>query len=335
MTGVSRATVSYIINNRTDQTISEETRLRVLEAIEKSGYRPNSVARALVSGRTKTVALWVPIVNRSVSGHFINHIGRMARVDGYHVVVVEISGETADTLSLAGLLDAGTVDGILAVDATALVEELLARFQHLPPIVTMGPAYSKSTDHAGVDLAGGSVLAMAHLVDGGCRKISFIADHLHQYHGDPRFDAYAQGQEALGKEHDILALTSPRLADAYKAVYERFQLTDRPDGLFCFNDECAIGANKALSDLGIDVPAEVSIIGSDGIDETQYAIPGITTVAQPFEEICSLAWQYLRRRMQEPSAPISGDILQMNLIIRQSTRPSMAQFSANEGKDTL
>src|SRR4051794_26450007 len=114
MTGVSRATVSYIINNRTDQPIREETRRRVLEAIEQSGYRPNSTARALARGRTMNVALWVPIANRSVSGHYIDQIVRLAKSDEYHVVVVEIAGETSESLSRAGMLDSGMVDGILA-----------------------------------------------------------------------------------------------------------------------------------------------------------------------------------------------------------------------------
>ena len=297
----------------------------MLEAIQTSGYRPNSIGRALASGRTNTVGLWVPIVNRSVSGHFINHIGRLARADGYHVVVVEIVGETPETLSLAGLIDAGTVDGILAVDATSLVEGLLARYKNLPPIVTMGPAFSLLTDHAGVDLASGSKQAMAHLVKTGRRKIAFLADHNHQYPGDSRYDAYAAGIAETQGTLDILPLAVARMADAYRAVKDRFSKTDPPDALFCFNDECAIGANKALSDLNISVPHDVAIIGSDGIDETEYAIPGISTVAQPFEETSQLAWQYLLRRIEQPGAPLVGEILQMHLIKRQSTGSEKTQ----------
>jgi LacI family transcriptional regulator len=330
MTGVSRATVSYIINNRVDQTISDETRKRVLDAIEESGYRPNSVARALVSGRTMTVALWVPIVNRSVSGHFINHIGRLAKADGYHVIVVEIAGETPDSLSSTGLLDAGQVDGIIAVDATALIEGLLDRFQNLPPIVSMGPAYSTHTDYAGVDLAGGSRLVMQHLIERGCTKIALISDQISSSPGDPRYDAYMEGVRMLGTKPDVLPVESVRMADSYWAVRERFERSNPPDGLMCFNDECAIGANKALSDMGIDVPGEVIIIGSDGIAETQYSVPEISTVAQPFEATCSRAWHFFLRRLEQPGAPICGEVLQMNLIVRRSTTPSTLPQSSAE-----
>jgi DNA-binding LacI/PurR family transcriptional regulator len=335
MAGLSRATVSYIINNRKDQSISEETRQRVLEAIAQSGYRPNSAARALASGKTKTIALWVPLTNRSVSGHFINHIGTQARADGYHSVVVEISGESPDSLSKAGLLDAGSVDGILAVDASGLINDLLTRFQNLPPIVSMGPAYSTNTDYVGVDLAGGSNLAIEHLISGGCRRITLLADYRHQYPGDPRFDAYAAGVASLAGEQDVLPLAHASFADAYRAVWDRFDRPNMPDALFCFNDECAIAANKALADKRIKVPDDVAIIGSDGIDETQYSIPDISTVAQPFEQISSLAWQYLRRRIVEPSGPIVGEVLPMHLLVRNSTRPIVGTVSKSDRKVNL
>lgn len=326
MTGVSRATVSYIINNRTDQPIREETRRRVLDAIEQSGYRPNSTARALARGRTMNVALWVPVTNRSVSGHYIDQIGKLAKNDDYHIVVVEIAGETPESLSRAGMLATGTVDGILAVDARQLVEDLFERYQHLPPIVTMGPAFSTKTDYAGVDLAQGSWLAMQHVLGQGRHQIAFVAHELHHYPGDPRYDAYMAGIESIGAEPDILSLEQPRRSYARLAVLERFRHRDTPDALFCFNDDCAIGANRALSELGLRVPDDVAIAGSDGIDETEYSIPSVTTVAQPFADICDLAWGLLRRRMQQPDAPISGSVLPMQLIVREST--SMRQSLA-------
>lgn len=112
----------------------------------------------------------------------------------------------------------------------------------------------------------------------------------------------------------------PGHADGYSAVLERFRKPNRPDGLFCFNDEVAIGANRALSELGLRVPEDVAIIGSDGIVDSLYAIPSLSTVAQPFDEMCSTAWTSLMQRIAEPKAPIMGAVLPMQLIPRGSTR---------------
>jgi LacI family transcriptional regulator len=92
------------------------------------------------------------------------------------------------------------------------------------------------------------------------------------------------------QEPDIVMLAWPGRDDEYAAIIDGFQRPNRPDGLFCFNDETAIRANKAIHDLGLAVPNDVAIVGSDGIiDETRFSIPSLSTIAQPFDEMCSLA----------------------------------------------
>lgn len=319
MAGVSRATVSYVINNRADQPVREETRMRVLEAIHQSGYRPHASARALVSGKTKTIGLWLQIVGRSVSGHVAQRICRQARSDDFHVVVVEIANETAASLAVSALLDFGTVDGILAVDASGVIDTLLDDVRPLPPIVSVGPAYTTNTDYVGVDLRGGSRAAMNHLIGRGCRKIAFTVHSIELSAGDPRYDAYMEGIRSIGAEPDILRMPMIGREHGYAVVMERFRAGERPDGLFCFNDDVAIGANKAISDLGLRVPDDVAIIGSDGIEDVLYSTPALSTVAQPFDEMCTTAWSYLMRRLAEPDAPIMGAVLPMELIARGST----------------
>lgn len=320
ITGVSRATVSYIINNRTDQTIRAETRKRVLDAIEQHGYRPNSSARALASGKTNTIALWAPALNRSVSGHIIEQIMKEARRDGYHVIVVETKSETPDSLSRAGRLDAGTVDGILAVDSMPRIDELITRFSNIPPIVGLGAAFSTQADHSGVDLRAGSRLAAGHLLEQGCRKIAFASHSSHHFPGDPRYDAYIEAIANAGCPPDVISLPQPFSRDAYLAVRDRFSKGDLPDAIFCFNDACALGANKALHDLGLRVPDDVALIGSDGITETEFSVPSLSTVAMPFEQMCATAWSYLMRRIAEPDCPLMGTVFPMELIVRESSR---------------
>ena len=88
---------------------------------------------------------------------------------------------------------------------------------------------------------------------------------------------------------------------------------------FCWNDEVAIGVNRAPGEMGLRVPEDVAIIGSDGIREAAYCRPTISTVAQPFAEMCELVWVYLKRSWEDPELPIQKALLPMRLIQHAST----------------
>ena len=319
LAGVSQATVSYVLTGRKDQTIREETRRKVMDAAQSLGYRPNLAARALATGQTRMIALWVPYSYHSVFSHVIEQIVRSAQESRFRVVIVQIAGETGETLGPSSLLSEWHVDGILAFDATRLVEELLDRHAGLPPIVSFGPACSDRTDHVGVDLYEGSLTAVRHLYEIGCRRIAYAGYQQRLGLGEPRYDAYHHVMQEIGAEPLVLPLLRGEYDDSYQTVRDHVTAFGCPDGLFCWNDEAAIGANRAFADLGLRVPEDVALIGSDGIRETLYSVPTLSTVAQPFEEMCRLAWEFLQRRLKEPSLPPQHTLLPMRLEKRAST----------------
>lgn len=93
-----------------------------------------------------------------------------------------------------------------------------------------------------------------------------------------------------------------------------------PDGLFCFNDDMAIGAFRALRDLGLRIPDDVALVGCDGIEDAAYLDPPLTTIVQPLEEMCATAWQFLERRLLQPLLPLQQVTLEPSLEIRGSSR---------------
>lgn len=320
LAGVSSATVSYVLNQRQDQTIREETRQKIFKAVKTLGYQPNRAARTLATGKTGMIALWVPNSYHNVFNHVIEQVMRRARENGYHVVIVHINTETRESLQESGLISGWNVDAILALDARNLVDDILDSCPGAPAIVSMGPAYSTRTDHVGVDLKGGSLLAARHLVEIGCRKVAYVGVQSKLRKGDPRYDAYFQMMREANIEPEVIPIQSgDYYAECHRAVSTRWNKPNRPDGLFCWNDETAIGANRALADLGVKVPKEVAIIGSDGIRETQYSVPSLSTVAQPFNEMCRIAWDFLEKRLREPGAQIQKAVLSMSLEERAST----------------
>lgn len=323
LAGVSPATVSYVLNKRADQTIREETRRKVLDAVQSLGYQPNLAARTLVTGKTKMVGLWVPNSYRSVFNHVIEQVMQLGQGSGYHVLIVHINTETRESLAESGLISGWNVDAILALDARDLINEILDAHPGAPSIVSMGPAYSTRTDHVGVDLHGGSVEAVRHLVASGCKRVAFAGTAQRLRAGDPRYDAYLQVMAEAGQKPQFIPLLISDYAQSHHHIHAFYtEMKDkktRPDGVFCWNDETAIAANRALCDLGLRVPQDVALIGSDGIRETLYSVPTISTVAQPFDEMCRLAWEFLERRINSPRAPLQGKVLPMTLQQRAST----------------
>ncbi|MGI4792465.1 MAG: LacI family DNA-binding transcriptional regulator [Janthinobacterium lividum] len=317
--GVSRATVSYVLAGRTDLAIREVTRQKVFDAAEVLGYRPNLAARALVTGQTYMIALWVPYAYHIVFSNVIEHIMRLAQGSRFQVTIVQTYGETGETLTSGGLLSDWHVDGILAFDAKHLVEEVLGQHSHVMPIVSFGPAATQTTDNVGVDLYEGSLQALRHLEEIGCRRIAYVVGQNHFRVGEPRYDAYIQVMQEKGMEPLVIRLTRDGYNDAYQTVRHYFATQNRVDGLFCWNDETAIGANRALADLGLRVPEDVALIGVDGIEETIFSVPTLSTVAQPFEEMCRLAWDFLQQRLKDPSLPLQQINLSMRLEKRAST----------------
>lgn len=320
LAGVSQATVSYVLNQRPDQIIREETRQKVLDAVQALGYQPNHAARAMVTGKSHMVALWVPNSYRSVFNHVIQQMMRCAEASNFHIIIVQIKTETAETLKTNGLLSVGNVDAILALDARDLVDEIVAKHAGAPPIVSIGPAYSTHTDHVGVDLHDGSLQAVRHLVERGCRRIAFAGLKDKMEPGDPRYDAYLEATAEAGLKPEIIPLEVGDYEGGYQVLRGYFQAGHRLDGLFCWNDETAIGANRALADMGLRVPDDVAVMGSDGTRETAFAVPTISTMAQPFDDMCRLAWEFLQNRLNSPNLPLQTAVLPMHLEPRVSTQ---------------
>jgi LacI family transcriptional regulator len=188
-----------------------------------------------------------------------------------------------------------------------------------PPIVTMGPAYSTNTDHVGVDLFDGARQAMRHLYATGSRRIAFAGYHKDMRLTEPRYGAYMSMVRELDLEPIIIALPHGNYEDSHQRILEWLACGNTMDGLFCWNDDAAIGANRAFADLGLRVPEDIALIGSDGIRETAYTVPTLSTVEQPFAEMCRLAWDFLTNRIAEPDLPRQSAVLPMRLVQRAST----------------
>jgi LacI family transcriptional regulator len=317
---LSPATVSRVLNRRADSFISEATRKRVLKAAAEMGYRPNRAARALATGTTHLVLL---ATSRARSPYYTKVMYQLQdelRRDGYDLIMGQMGRDDEEGLNAPGLSEWPS-DGIIAVDVLAHLRPYLQNSLLLnTPFLRLGNTGEKTTDYVALDLYSGAVEAVQHLAAIGCRRIGYLTGQGGGHAGDARYDAYTASMRELGREPECILCPCETKSAARAALHEYAQKHGCPDGIFCFNDDLALAGYRALCDLRRRVPEDVALVGCDGIEDIEYLETPLTTLALPVEQMCALAWEYLKRRMADPAAPLQQTIMKPHLEIRASSR---------------
>ncbi|BDI31175.1 LacI family transcriptional regulator [Capsulimonas corticalis] len=332
--GVSKTTVTYVLSDRYDFSIPESTRERVRAAAQSLGYQPHAAARALASGRTNSITIAVPY---SISSHYarvLQAFERHANANGYHMIASTVGHLSMRNVGpdLAELLS-NLTDGVVLVDMPAAFQPEIDRLMpSFKPVISMGVFTAPGIDSVTVDLAPGAAAALDHLLAAEPKRIAFISagrasdgpersDVLASYTGDARPDAYRDAMTRAGRPlEEIPGSPSSRQA-TMESLRDYVGAYGCPDALFCFNDDIAIAAYRTLREMGYRIPEDVRIVGCDGSEEGEYAFPALTTIAQPIDEMCALAWQFLAKRLSDPEMPQQRVTVDARFTIRGSTRP--------------
>ncbi len=321
---VSGATVSRVLSDRPDVYINEETRRRVMDAAAQLGYMLNSSASALRSGRTQLVGLWMCLGYSRYRGQVLDRIRRILGSTDMALSVNDVEEDLFWRRSLNRALRV-PVDGIIAFDTptagAAFAHSQKARSAGTP-FVSMGAFWSEETSFVGVDLGAGTEEAMSHLFATGRRRIALLtySPNGDQLKEEPRRDVYRAQMEGHGFEPTYLSTSDISIESAQQSCREYLKSSPAPEAIFCMNDDLAIGACRAISDLGLRVGQDIAIVGCDGIEEGGYLSCPITTIRQPIDEMCGLAWQFLHELIEDPTAPLKQRVLKPTLVVRESSR---------------
>lgn len=315
---LSKGTVSRILNDK-GNAFSEETRNRVFAVAKEIGYAPNPLARALATGRTGFVALWVQTLVTSYHAQVAHAMEEALEEHSYQIVVTPFGRFDRDRETYMGT-PAG-VDGMIAHEIYGDILPLLFRDANRKvPVVTTGIfAPLENGDHVRVDLAGAAQDAVQHLVNSGRRRIAYASDDILAHSRDKRFQAYHAVLAESGLTPELIGFPSGDRASVRASLREYIPAHGCPEALFCHNDDAAIAAYRALCDLGLRVPDDCALVGCDGIPDTEYLPVPITTIVQPYTAMCETACQFLNRRLAEPDAPPQQVTLPAVLDIRQSS----------------
>lgn len=320
-TGVSIATVSRVIHGLTGY--SDKTRQLVLKAAEELGYRPNALARGLVSRRTQTIGVLFPEVSGSYSAELLHGIEEAANDRGFSIIVCNTAREGERTTKYLRVLREKQVDGVVFVSQfvdAAREQELLE--MRVPVMLVNTLAERGSLPHIKVDDREASREATAHLIGLGHREIAMIGGSPDdRVAGGPRIDGYREALEASGIPYrrELVACGGFRFEDGRLAM-DRL-LTEAPPftAVFAASDEMAVGAMAAARGRGLRVPHDLSIVGYDDLIFARMCEPPLTTIRQPLAEMGRLATERLIARIEgEPGADDSV-IVPHELVKRGST----------------
>lgn len=327
-TNLSPATVSRVLNGKGVGFISSATRQRVLEAARDLGYEPNRVARGLEAARTLVVGAWIRNPDRSYYSRILRSLLESANRAGYDMIVTPLHDQLPNASGRLGgayirdNVASWPVDGVFIADCLGIAEIYTKRFAPgVCPVVGLGSEFCESTDYVGFDMGHGVRQAVEHLISIGCRRIAHLSTMTSLARvRTARSTIYEETLAAAGMSPELVISADETRAAARSAIRAYVQSHGAPDGLFCLNDDMAIGAYRELRDQGLRIPEDVRIVGCDGIEDGQYLDSPLTTVVQPVQEMCRLAWEVMLQRMENPNMSLSHTLLKPELRIDASTR---------------
>jgi LacI family transcriptional regulator len=329
LAGVSRATVSYVLNGVTDGRvpISEETKQRVLDAIEELGYEPDARAQALRSGNTNTIALIIPDLRNPHFSEYATGIEEAARASGYHLLLSSTTMNDEYAVEIFKDLARRRFDGLIiassfileAQEAQAILKQIRERGL---PIVEMDENYG--VDSVSADYREATQEVMSYLLSLGHRRIGLIYGIGGHELGQDRLQPYLESLKAanIPIESDLIAECGPTIEDGYQASLKVLKLSPRPTALITINDLLAMSALRAAADLGLRIPNDLSLVGFDNIPMANYLVPRLTTVTKEAANLGRKAFELLLTRIQNPDLPRQQIHSPARFIVRESTGPA-------------
>ncbi|MEU5592893.1 LacI family DNA-binding transcriptional regulator [Streptomyces sp. NPDC020298] len=338
LAGVSQKTVSRVFND--EPYVSADVRRRVLEAAEQLGYRRNNAARALASGRTRSIG--VVTLGTALYGpaSLLMGVERVVRDTGYALRVVNtMEGDPAGISgAVDSLLDQG-VDGIVISepideqmgDEAASLRSLRVAVPVLvigaPPPVT-APTVLTAGD--GADLMART--ATEHLLALGHTTVHHLAGPQRWYAARDRLEGWRAALTAQGRDVPPVVAGDWSAASGYAAGRE-FAEDTGVTAVFAANDDMAIGLIRALTEAGRRVPEDVSVAGFDDIPVAAYVTPPLTTVRQPFDAVAQEGLKRLVHAIENPKAdPMASSGPPVDLVVRASTAPPPGRKTPARGR---
>ena len=317
--GVSAQTVSRVATGK--DVVRAETRDRVVEAMQRLGYRPNGAARALKSGRFRNIGVIMFSLSTYGNMRTLEAIASEATTAGYSLTLIPLDAATQSSVSGAfARLSEQAVDGIIILIEAHRLNESDVELPTGMPVVVLDSSAHYDLPVVDTDQAQGARLATEHLLGLGHETVWHVTGPQESFSAQRRQESW---HKTLADHGAFVPepLTGDWTAESGHAAGLRLAATPGVTAVFAANDQMALGVLRALHQTGRSVPEEVSVVGFDDMPEAASFWPALTTVRQHFDQVGVAAWRSLLASI-EGERPGSVGLIPTELVVRESSGPA-------------
>ncbi|MCY6370010.1 LacI family DNA-binding transcriptional regulator [Clostridium ganghwense] len=321
---VSIATVSRVLNNV--DVVNEDTKKKVLEAIEKLDYRPNIVARSLKTQKTKTIGIIIPDISNQIYPEVVRGAEDVANIYDYNIILCNTDLDPQKEMEYLRVLGEKMVDGVIYI-SNSLEKDVVKTIKNSNMPLVLIETNGKESDFPSViiDNKQAAIDAVNYLIQKGNKRIAYIGTEKDAVNASAiRYKGYRAALEENKFEHNeeltYFCKYSLKADDGYNAMNEILQKTKEIDAVFCANDEIAMGAINALRDNNISVPKDVDVMGFNDTYGAAIFYPKLTTISQPLYDMGSVATRMLIKKINKEPLDKELFILPYELIERDSCK---------------
>ncbi len=312
--GVSSSTVSRILAGKL--AVKEETRERVMRAVEDLDYKPSLMAKSLRSGESRLLGFIIPNIERPFYPKVMKHLEELAYEHGYSIILCDASESTEKESEFLHTLTGLRVDGVVFLPTKETTDHIRPFVGKLPIVVINRKFDIGLPCVLGDDYEGGYSAGM-HLCRLGHRRISCIIDNRKRNYNLDRYEGFCRAMRENGildyERYVIRGVRTPE--DVPGRIRSLLEQPDRPTAVFAFDDTLAYGAYQAAHDLGLKVPEDLSIVGYDDLPFSRYMIPPLDSYSVPYKEINKVALNLLLEEIRDKKGPspavfrVSGELI--------------------------
>jgi LacI family transcriptional regulator len=317
--GVSYATVSRALNGK--YGVKASTRERILAVARRLGYRPNAIARGLVTRRTMTIGLIVPDITNPFFPEVAEGVEEAARQAGYGVLLCNSNWQKVSERQYVTLLAGRRVEGIIIAPISRAEEPVDERVPATLPVVYVSSTpRTTARSYVVIDNVQGAFLAAAHLLNAGRAPVAFIGSR--ESSDDERFEGYRRALADHGVTFDehYVRLGDMRQAGGYRLLRGMIEDGHRPRSVFAENDLMALGCLQAARELGLRIPEDIAIVGFDDIPFASFPEVQLTTIRQPTSDMGRMAVEILLAAGEHPTPRREPRqvVLKPQLVVRRT-----------------
>lgn len=318
--GVAPSTVSNYFTGKAN--VSEETRARIEKAVRQLGYRPNVAARSLRLSQTKSIGLVVPNIANPFFAEIVQAIGLACQRLGYSLLLSASNGDDSRENELVHNLFKQHIDGMLIIHTGRDRQDLPFADNPPLPIVFVDREVEGCASVATDNYMGGR-LAARHLAKLGHRRIGILAGDAHVRNVQQRIEGFQDELAQHGLAIDPnLVIKGAQSFETGRDVHFLMVRPEPPTAIFATNDIIALGAWHKLNAMGYRIPDDISIVGFDNIEMSDWTLPPLTTVNQDKRELGRQAVALLVKTIQSKSSTYETIYVPPTIVIRGSTGPS-------------